>query len=191
MRRRELVAQLEEPERFDKDVVHCRNISSLGNGVLLVLGITGLIVSSVSYTRGVTKTSVELAHCIVSSVFLPLLILATYFILSLKPGKSVLLRLIYVVVTISLYGIKSLVFGVLLAREISQAQGWSSQKMSLRHGPPIVSLVTVFAAAFAVYLLHALAYTLPDQSTPGLRGDPQPNVMRAEEKGVFSQRAQA
>lgn len=65
MRRRELVAQLEEPERFDKDVIHCRNISSLGNGVLLVLGITGLIVSSVSYTRGVTKTSVELAHCIV------------------------------------------------------------------------------------------------------------------------------
>lgn len=65
MRRRELVAQLEEPERFDKDVIHCRNVSSLGNGVLLVLGITGLIVSSVSYTRGVTKTSVELAHCIV------------------------------------------------------------------------------------------------------------------------------
>lgn len=125
MRRRELVAQLEEPERFDKDVIHCRNISSLGNGVLLVLGITGLIVSSVSYTRGVTKTSVELAHCIVvclrcssfkallmsfkSSVFMPLLILATYFILSLRPGKSVLLRLTYVVVTISLYGIKSYV----------------------------------------------------------------------------------
>lgn len=64
-RRHELVAQLEEPEKFDKDVLHCRNISSLGNGVLVVLGIIGLIVSSLSYTRGVTKTSVELAHCIV------------------------------------------------------------------------------------------------------------------------------
>ncbi|KAK2776653.1 hypothetical protein CKAH01_12303 [Colletotrichum kahawae] len=190
-RRRELVAQLEEPERFDKDVLHCRNISSLGNGVLVVLGIIGLTVSSLSYTRGVTKTSVELAHCIVSSVFLPILILATYFILSLKPGKNVLLGLIYVVVTISLYGIKSLVFGALLARDISHDQGWSDQKMSLRHAPPIISLFTVLAAVFAVYLLRTLAYTLPHESVPGLQGDPQPNVMRPEEKGVFSQQAQA